>query len=143
MSEQQLTLWRTLPALEELQTTWEHKQDLECFALYKDAINAGLSKLHKYHSWIDTKPVIILMLGMFFVSPLASILCLSLLIIVLHPYYKLDYIKLSWGGAEKQVMKCLEGNPWAKKWQDEVLKVVEKTVSVNFQSGLPSYINDE
>src|SRR5258708_5069483 len=74
----------------------------------------------------------------FFVSPLASTLCLCLLIIVLHPYYKLDYIKLSWGGAEEQVMEHLKGNPWAKNWQDEALKVVEKTVSVNFQSSLPS-----
>lgn len=52
------------------------------------------------------------------------------LIIVLHPYYKLDYIKLSWGGAEEQAKERLEGNPFAKNWQDEALKVVEKTVSV-------------
>jgi len=131
-------LWRALPVLEELLTTWEDKQNLDHFALYKDAIDARLSKLRKYYLRIDTKPVFILALGMFFVSPLASTLCLCLLIIVLHPYYKLNYIKLSWGGAEEQATERLEGNPWAKNWQDEALKVVEKTVSVNFQSSLPS-----
>jgi hypothetical protein len=51
--------------------------------------------------------------------------------IVLHPYYKLDYIKLSWGGAEEQAIERREGNPFAKNWQDEALKIVEKTVSVD------------
>jgi hypothetical protein len=68
-----------------LQTAWEDKQKLDRFLLYRDAINVGLSKLQKYYSQIDTKPVFILAL-------------------VLHPYYKLDYIKLSWGGAEEQVI---------------------------------------
>ena len=30
--------------------------------------------------------------------------------IVLHPYYKLDYIKMSWGGAKEQNIECLGGN---------------------------------
>lgn len=59
------TLWRTLPALKELQTAWEDKQKLEHFFLYKDAIDAGLAKLQKYYSQIDAKPVFILALGMF------------------------------------------------------------------------------
>jgi hypothetical protein len=62
------------------------------------------------------------------------------LITVLHPYYKLDYIKLSWGGAEEQALECLEGNPNAKNWQDEALKIVEKTVSINSQSGSPIHM---
>ncbi|KAI0269521.1 hypothetical protein BGY98DRAFT_937844 [Russula aff. rugulosa BPL654] len=74
-SEQQPTLWRALPALEELQTAWKDKQKLEHFALYR-----------KYYSRIDTKPVFILALG----------------------------------------SERLEGNPYAKNWQDEALKVVEK-----------------
>jgi hypothetical protein len=53
------------------------------------------------------------------------------LIIVLHPYYKLDYIKLSWGGAEEQELECWEGNMFAKNWQDEALKIVEKMVSLD------------
>ena len=56
-------LWCTLPALEELQTTWEVKQDSEKFSLYKNTINDGLGKLQKYYSCIDKKPVFILTLG--------------------------------------------------------------------------------
>ena len=115
-----------------MQTAWEDKQESERFALYKDAINAGLAKLQKYYSRIDTKPVFILALGMFFYFSEHSLF--TSLIIVLHPYYKLDYIKLSWGGAEEQAAAHLKGNPYAKNWQDEALKVVEKTVSVNSQS---------
>ena len=51
---------------------------------------------------------------------------------VLHPYYKLDYIKMSWGGAEEQMKEREEGNPDAKNWQDKALKVVEKMVSITF-----------
>ena len=65
-SEQQPTLWCTLPALEELQTTWEDKQTLPRFLLYQDVIDAGLGKLQKYYSCIDTKLVFILSLGTFF-----------------------------------------------------------------------------
>ena len=56
-------LWRTLPVLEELQTAWETKQKSHKFLLYKDAINNGLSKLQKYYSRTDSKPVFILALG--------------------------------------------------------------------------------
>jgi hypothetical protein len=65
LSEQQPTLWHALPALKELQTAWEDKQKVEHFALYNDAIAAGLSKLQKYYSRIDTKPVFILALSTF------------------------------------------------------------------------------
>jgi len=63
------------------------------------------------------------------------------LIIVLHLYYKLDYIKLSWGRAKEQAIEHLKGNPFAKNWQDKALKVVEKMVSVNSQSDLQSHMN--
>jgi hypothetical protein len=74
-SEQLPTLWRTLPIIEQLQTAWEEKRDSDKFALYKDAINDGLRKLRKYYSRIDSKPAIILALGLFLffclpVSPL-------------------------------------------------------------------------
>lgn len=62
-SERLPTLWRALPALEELQTTWEAKRDSVKFLLYKDAINDGLAKLQKYYSRIDSKPAFILALG--------------------------------------------------------------------------------
>jgi hypothetical protein len=48
---------------------------------------------------------------------------------VLHPYYKLAYIKLAWGGPEEQTEERRKGNPHAKDWQDEAKQIVEKTVS--------------
>jgi hypothetical protein len=44
---------------------------------------------------------------------------------VLHPYYKLEYIKMAWGGAAEQAEERAAGNTNAKNWQDEALKVVE------------------
>ena len=64
-SKWQPTLWHALPALEELQTSWEDRLHSDCFLLYRDAINERLGKLHKYYSQIDTKPVFILALGVF------------------------------------------------------------------------------
>jgi hypothetical protein len=40
-------------------------------------------------------------------------------------------------------MECLGGNPFAKNWQDETLKVVEKTMSVGSQSASPSYTKQQ
>jgi hypothetical protein len=50
-------------------------------------------------------------------------------ITVLHPYFKLDYIKLMWGGAEEQAREHAAGNVNTKDWQDEALKIIETTVS--------------
>jgi hypothetical protein len=47
---------------------------------------------------------------------------------VLHPYYKLAYIKLSWGGAEEKAAEIAAGNLDAKDWHDEANKLVENTV---------------
>jgi len=49
--------------------------------------------------------------------------------VVLHPYYKLAYIKLSWGGPEEQAAEIEAGNRDAKDWHDEAKKIVERTVS--------------
>jgi hypothetical protein len=48
---------------------------------------------------------------------------------VLHPYYKLDYIKLKWGGEKEQQEEHEKGNLDAKNWQDEARKILETTVS--------------
>ena len=48
---------------------------------------------------------------------------------VLHPYYKLAYIKLAWGGPDEQAAEIAGGNPYAKDWQDEAKQIVERTVS--------------
>jgi len=66
-SEKQPTLWRTLPALEELQTAWEEKQDSPRYALYKDALNDGLTKIGKYYSHLDQKPSFVLALSKAFI----------------------------------------------------------------------------
>jgi hypothetical protein len=48
---------------------------------------------------------------------------------VLHPYYKLAYIKMAWGGPEEQARERNAGNLNAKNWFDEALRIVEKAVS--------------
>ena len=62
--EKRPTLWRVLPAIEELQTAWEAKRGNPRFAVYQTAINDGLAKLNKYYSRFDEKPAYILALGM-------------------------------------------------------------------------------
>jgi hypothetical protein len=52
-----------------------------------------------------------------------------LLSLALHPYYKLAYIELAWGGAKEQDAEFEAGNFHAKNWQDEARKILEKTVS--------------
>jgi hypothetical protein len=51
---------------------------------------------------------------------------------VLHPYYKLAYIKVQWGGPEEQAAEIEAGNLDAKDWQDEAKKIVENTVGLPF-----------
>jgi len=47
---------------------------------------------------------------------------------VLHPYYKLDYIKIAWGGAEEQEQQQAAGDPNAKNWHDKALKIIENAM---------------
>ncbi|KAM6501439.1 hypothetical protein JOM56_004453, partial [Amanita muscaria] len=108
-ADREPTLWRALPAIEELQTVWEAKRDNPRFMIYKTAIQEGLDKLNKYYSRFDEKPSFVLAL-------------------VLHPYYKLDYIKMAWGGEKEQQAERDEGNLNAKNWQDEARKVLENTM---------------
>jgi hypothetical protein len=55
--------------------------------------------------------------------------------IVLHPYYKLAYIKLAWGGPDEQEKERAAGNQQAKNWQDEAKKVMETKVVFNSYLG--------
>jgi hypothetical protein len=48
--------------------------------------------------------------------------------LVLHPYFKLAYIEMAWGGAEEQEEERRKGNREAKNWQDEAQQILEKTV---------------
>jgi hypothetical protein len=65
---------------------------------------------------------------------------------VLHPYYKLAYIKLAWGGPDEQAAEIAAGKPNAKDWQDEARKIVERTVSCShflvFNCHIVEYILD-
>ncbi|KAI9451397.1 hypothetical protein F5148DRAFT_958266, partial [Russula earlei] len=108
-SEQLPTLWHALPAIEQLQTAWEAKSQDECFSLYHDMMNIGLTKLQKYYSHFDEKPIYVLAL-------------------ILRPYYKLDYIEMAWGGAMEQAVEWRNGNVDAKNWQLEVCRILEKVV---------------
>lgn len=91
--------------------------------MYHDAINDGLAKLRKYYSRFDEKPSYVIALSKFHDSTAIPILIISNE--VLHPYYKLAYIKVAWGGAEEQAAERAAGNRQAKNWQDEARKVVE------------------
>ncbi|KAG9307886.1 hypothetical protein JVU11DRAFT_13044, partial [Chiua virens] len=107
--EQCSTLWQAIPVLEELQTAWEKKQKSGKFLLFHTAIQDGLNKINKYYNRLDDKPVYVLAL-------------------VLHLYYKLDYIKMAWGGTAEQAKEIAAGNKHTKNWHDEALKVVEATM---------------
>lgn len=65
-AEKEPTLWRALPALEELQSAWEKKRTDPKYALYKEALDDGLDKLGKYYSRLDEKPSFVLALGQYF-----------------------------------------------------------------------------
>ena len=72
-AEKRPTLWRALPAIEELQTAWEAKRDNPRFSKYRTAINDGLAKLNKYYSRFDEKPAYILALSKSFISFISSL----------------------------------------------------------------------
>ena len=63
--EHQATLWKAIPALEELQTMWENKRNHDRYErqVYQDAIQDGLDKIRKYYTCLDDKPVYVLALG--------------------------------------------------------------------------------
>jgi hypothetical protein len=61
-------------------------------------------------------------------SPIVFLLIKLMDIIVLHPYYKLEYIKMTWGGHKEQEHEHMASNLNAKDWHDEALKVVETTM---------------
>ncbi|KAF8068687.1 hypothetical protein FPV67DRAFT_1394377, partial [Lyophyllum atratum] len=108
-SEKQPTLYRALPTIESLQTTWEEKLEDDRYALYHPALQDGLDKLMKYYTRFDKKPAYILSL-------------------FLHPFFKLHYIKMAWGGAEEQRAEIRKGNLDAKDWVDEARQIVEATM---------------
>lgn len=71
-AEKRPTLWQALPAIKELQTAWEAKQDNNYFSAYQTAINDGLGKLAKYYSQFDKKPAYVIALSTSFFELQAS-----------------------------------------------------------------------
>ena len=67
-----------------------------------------------------------LFLAWLFSSLLAQII--NLHTTVFHPYFELNYIKLSWGGPEEQKVKREAGDPFAKNWQNEARNILEDVV---------------
>ena len=61
---------------------------------------------------------------------------------VIHPYYKLAYIKMVWGGPEEQAHEQECGNPYAKDWQDKALKIVEKAMAEYWEGLLCSMVSE-
>lgn len=56
--------------------------------------------------------------------PLTNIIC----DLILHPYYKLDYFELKWGGCEEQAAERAVGNLDAIDWQQHAKEVVDNMV---------------
>jgi hypothetical protein len=79
------------------------------FEQFHQALHDSLNKIGKYYNQLDEKPVYVLAL-------------------ILHPYYKLAYIKMAWGGPEEQAAELANGNADAKDWHDEALKIVKRTM---------------
>jgi hypothetical protein len=44
---------------------------------------------------------------------------------LLHPYYKLNYIKHVWGGEDEQLVEIKAGNIHTKNWQAEAQRILE------------------
>lgn len=68
------SLYRALPALEDLQSAWESKLKDRRYEIYHDAIRDGLAKLMKYYCRFDEKPAYILALSKFYIILFGSIL---------------------------------------------------------------------
>ena len=62
-SDNQPALWCAIPTIEEFQTAWETKCNLDKYVLYKVALDCTLKKIAKYYSKFDEKDVYVLALG--------------------------------------------------------------------------------
>jgi hypothetical protein len=105
-------------------TSWEAKLALSRYDLYHPALEDSTNKVRKYYNKLDLKPSYILALG----EPFLCARHLKLTFSVAHPYYKLGYIEIAWGGEAEQTAEIAAGNPTAKNWVDEARQVVEKMV---------------
>jgi hypothetical protein len=63
LADKHPTLYRALPALEDLQSAWEDKLEDSRFEIYHDMLKDGLAKIMKYYCRFDEKPAYIISLG--------------------------------------------------------------------------------
>ncbi|KAI1789150.1 hypothetical protein LXA43DRAFT_845779, partial [Ganoderma leucocontextum] len=103
------TLHQVIPALEHLVSKWEKKAKDPTYALFHDALKAGITKLNKYYKKLDNSDAYILSL-------------------LLHPYYKLNYIRHEWGGEEEYEADLAAGVPNPRNWVQYACKIVEKAM---------------
>ncbi|KAI1789377.1 hypothetical protein LXA43DRAFT_872172, partial [Ganoderma leucocontextum] len=108
-STQLPTLHQVIPALERLVTKWEKKVQDRKYALFHNALKAGIAKLNKYYKKLDNSDAYILSL-------------------LLHPYYKLDYIRHEWGGEEEYQADLKAGVSDARNWVAYAREVIEKAM---------------
>ncbi|KAG6843319.1 hypothetical protein H0H87_005928 [Tephrocybe sp. NHM501043] len=114
-SDQRPTLYKFIPATEALLTAWEKKQADPQYCLYDSGIGAGCSKLLKYYNFMDDKPAILLLL-------------------LIHPYYSIDYIWVEWGGEEEQLAEVAKGNFDAINWVEKAKEVMEQVMALYWTS---------
>ena len=113
--------------IEDLLTAWEKKLADEHFSLYHDPIRKGITKVNKYYCKFNDIPAILLALRKSF-SYIHSSYYINQIFAVLHPYYGMPYIKHKWGGEKERQAEVAAGNPHAKNWQDEAMKLLEAKV---------------
>ncbi|KAH8982152.1 hypothetical protein EDB83DRAFT_2536613 [Lactarius deliciosus] len=106
---------------EQLPTLWRALPEI------KELQTAWEAKLTKILLAFDEKPAYVLALA-------------------LHLYYKLEYIKMAWGGAEEQAEEIQAGNKEAKNWQDKAQKILETTMQEYYTASSitspgPSHMN--
>ncbi|EKM48025.1 uncharacterized protein PHACADRAFT_189277 [Phanerochaete carnosa HHB-10118-sp] len=106
-SDQIPTLHRAIPALENLCARWEKKADDRRYEKFHSALRDGVDKLSKYYWKLDDSRAYILAL-------------------LLHPYYKSDYIQMKWGGKKEQEEAIKAGNFDAINWQEHAEEIIEK-----------------
>ncbi|PIL25949.1 hypothetical protein GSI_11703 [Ganoderma sinense ZZ0214-1] len=101
-----------IPVLETLCSKWEKRLEDPDFEIFHDAIRLGLEKLNKYYKRLNNTDAYILAM-------------------LLHPYYKLNYIEEQWGGAEEYTADLEAGDPHARDCQKYARDVVDKAVHNN------------
>ena len=124
-------LWWVLPLIEDLQDCWEKKCDGKagfkrfsvcipcCHPRWTRQAQEILHQVWREACLCSSFEYIHL-----FLSLNNQIICTT----VLHPYFKLEYIKLAWGGEAERAAEWAKGILDAKNWQDEALQVFKQAV---------------